>query len=354
MEARMKAQESTRAAPLVRVTRGGVTESLHRGHVVAVDGGGQVVASLGEPATVSYLRSASKPQQAVPFVASGAADRFSFGEREIAVACGSHSGETAHTETVAGMLRKLSLEESALKCGAHEPYSEETARDLRERGERPGPLHNNCSGKHAGMLALARHLGAEVAEYDSPSSPVQQAVARSVVQFSGVPAGRIAVGTDGCGVPSFGVALSALALMAARLVAPPDDWDTETRGACRRIVSAMLSHPEMVEGAGEMDTEIMLRAGGRVVSKVGAEGVYAASVLPCEEWPRGLGVALKIEDGDRAERARPVAVVETLRQLGVLRAPELEALSGFASDTLRNHRGDLVGEVRAAFELNRA
>jgi L-asparaginase II len=353
MDARMEAQETVTPAPLIEVTRGAITESRHRGHVVAVEPDGRVVASLGAPETVTYLRSASKPQQAIPLVESGAADRFGFDEREIAIACGSHSGEPMHTETVARVLRKLGLDESALKCGTHEPYSEETARELRERGEQPGQLHNNCSGKHAGMLALALQLGAPAEGYDEPSSPVQLAVGRAVEQFSDTPSEDIAVGVDGCGVPSFGVTVRAMALMAVRLVAPRKEWAAATREACRRIVSAMRSHPEMVEGTGEMDTEIMLRTGGRLVSKVGAEGVYTAAVLPCAEWPRGLGVALKLEDGDRKERARPVAVIETLRQLGVLRAEELDALSRFARATVRNHRGDNVGEVRAAFELKR-
>jgi L-asparaginase II len=351
MDARMKAVEVPTPAPLVSVTRGGITESRHRGHVVAVDGDGSVVASLGAPETVSYLRSSSKPHQAIPLVASGAADRFGFDEEEVAIACGSHSGEPVHTETVARMLHKIGLDESALKCGAHEPYSKETAKKLRERGEQPTALHNNCSGKHAGMLALAKHLGAPVEEYDLPSSPVQLAVARVVEQFSSIPVEDIAVGTDGCGVPTFGVTVRAMALMAARLVAPPVWWDEPVRGACRRIVAAMTGHPLMIEGTGEMDTEIMTLTGGRLVSKVGAEGVYTASVLPCEEWGRGLGVAIKLEDGDRKERARPVAVVETLRQLGILRPAELDRLSRFARATLRNHRGDRVGEVYAAFKL---
>jgi len=249
------------------------------------------------------------------------------------------------------MLRKLGLDENALKCGAHEPYSEETARLLRERGEQPSPLHNNCSGKHAGMLALALQLGAPVEKYDEPSSPVQRAVGRVIEQFSDTPLKDIVVGTDGCGVPSFGVTVRAMALMAVRLVVPRTGWEAGTREACRRVVSAMRRHPEMVEGTGQMDTEIMLRTKGRVVSKVGAEGVYTAGVSPCEEWPRGLGVAFKLEDGDREERARPVAAVEALRRLGVLRADELGALSRFAGTTLCNHRGDRVGEVRAAFEL---
>ncbi|HEV2705981.1 MAG TPA: asparaginase [Pyrinomonadaceae bacterium] len=347
----MRDHDGEIAVPLVEVRRGEIVESLHRGHVAVVDGDGRLVASLGAPAQVAYLRSSSKPHQAIPFVTSGAAVRFGFDERELAIACGSHSGEPFHTETVAAMLRKLGLDEGALKCGAHEPYSEETARHLRERGEEPTQLHNNCSGKHAAMLAVALQLGAPVAEYDLPESPVQTAILRVIEQFTDMPAQEIAIGTDGCGVPSFGVPVRAMALAAARLVAPPQSWDDALRAACQRIVAAMTAHPQMIEGTSEMDTEIMLRTGGRLASKVGAEGVYTASVLPCDEWPRGLGIALKLEDGDRKERARPVAVIELLRQLGLLRADELEALSTFASETLRNHRGERVGEVRPAFEL---
>src|SRR5918911_1504987 len=140
------------AAPLVEVTRGSITESRHRGHIVAVDGDGQIVSHLGAPHNVTFLRSSSKPHQAIPLVASGAADHFGFTEKEVAIACASHNGETIHTETVAGLLRKIGLEEGALKCGAHEPYSAEAARRLRERGVEPTALHNNCSGKHTGML----------------------------------------------------------------------------------------------------------------------------------------------------------------------------------------------------------
>jgi L-asparaginase II len=349
----MKALEIPTPAPLVKVTRGAITESRHRGHIVAVDSDGRIIASLGAPETVTYLRSSSKPHQAIPLVVSGAADRFGFDEREIAIACGSHSGEPMHTETVARMLRKIGLDESALKCGTHEPYSEEIARELRQRGEQPSQLHNNCSGKHAGMLALAIHLGASVEAYDEPSSPVQISIGRVIEQFSGMLTEDIAVGVDGCGVPSFGVTMRAMALMSVRLVAPHREWDAGTRDACRRIISAMTAHPEMVEGTREMDTEIMLQTRGRLISKVGAEGVYTAGVLPCAEWPGGLGVALKLEDGDRQERARPAAAIEMLRQLGVLRGAELDALSRFSNATLCNHRGDPVGEVRAAFELRR-
>jgi L-asparaginase II len=337
--------------PLVEVKRGSITESRHRGHIAAVDADGKMAAHLGAPETVTYLRSSAKPHQAIPLVASGAAARFGLTDQEIAVACASHSGEPIHTEAVAAMLRKIGLDASALKCGTHEPFGREAARRLRERGEKPSVLQNNCSGKHTGMLALALHLGAPVKTYDQPDNPAQLMIGRTVAQFSGVPIEDIAVGVDGCGVPVFGITVRAMALMYARLVAPLEEWDRATRNACRRVVSAMTSHPEMVGGTTErLDTEMMRAAGGRLISKVGAEGVYTVGVLACEQWPRGLGLALKIEDGED-RRARPTVVIESLRQLGVLTGEALDAVKPYSSFPVRNHRGDTVGEVRASFEL---
>jgi L-asparaginase II len=352
--ANKKQQDVQVAEPLVQVTRGAITESRHRGHVVAVDGDGKIVAYLGAPETVTYLRSSAKPLQAIPLIASGAADRFAFTEKEIALACASHSGEPIHTETVASMLRKIGLGSDTLKCGTHEPFSAEVTRQLHERGEQPSVLQNNCSGKHAGMLALARYLGAPTETYDQPNNSVQLAILRAVSQFSAVPIEEIAVGIDGCGVPVFGVSVRAMALMYARLVAPPTDFDNGTRQACRRVVSAMTAFPELIGGTTDrLDTELMRAAKGRLISKVGAEGVYTVGVLPCSEWPRGLGLALKIEDGENL-RARPTVVIESLRQLGVLKDESLQALAPYSFFPVLNRRGDLVGEVRASFALNQA
>jgi L-asparaginase II len=340
--------------PLVEVTRGGITESRHRGHVVAVEPEGTIAAYLGAPETVTYLRSSAKPHQAIPLVASGAADHFGFTEKEIALACASHSGEPIHTEVAASMLKKIGLEPAALKCGIHEPFSQDVARRLRETGESPNVLQNNCSGKHAGMLALALYLGAPIETYDEPTNPVQLAIGKTISEFTGIPIEDIAVGVDGCGVPVFGITVKAMAQMYARLVSPPADFDDQTRSACARIVSAMTTYPELVGGTSDrLDTEIMRAAKGRLVSKVGAEGVYTVGVLPCEDWPQGLGLALKIEDGDD-HRARPTVVIESLRQLGVLANESLEAVARYAFFPVRNRRGDMVGEVTSEFKLNRA
>jgi L-asparaginase II len=340
-------------APLVEVSRGPIVESRHRGHVAAVDGEGRLVASLGEPDTVTYLRSSAKPFQAVPVVTSGAADRFRLTEAELAIACGSHSGEDLHAATVAGMLKKAGLDESFLKCGEHEPYDRATAERLRASGESPGVLRNNCSGKHAGMLLLSRQLGAPPELYDDPAGPVQQAILRAVSQFSGEPEDDIALGTDGCGVPVFGVSVQTMAQMYARLVAPPAEFEEGARVAARRLVAAMAAHPEFVGGTRErFDTEVMRAGRGLVVSKIGAEGVYTAGVLPCERWPAGLGLAFKIEDGED-RRARSTIAIEALRQLDVWDADAIQRLLPYASFPVLNHRGEKVGQIQPSFELRR-
>lgn len=339
--------------PLVQVTRGSITESRHRGHIMAVEPDGRIVAHLGAPETVTFLRSSAKPHQAIPLVESGAANRFGFSDEEIALACASHSGEPIHTELAASMLKKIGLSPENLKCGTHEPFSPEVTRRLREKGEEPNVLQNNCSGKHAGMLALALHLGAPIENYDEPENPVQLAIGHTVAQFSGIAIEDVAVGTDGCGVPVFGITIKAMALMYARLVSPPTEFDEPTRAACKRIVTAMVNHPELIGGTSDrLDTEMMRGARGSLISKVGAEGVYTAGVLPCEQWPHGLGVALKIEDGDD-HRARPTVVIESLSQLGALDDDAREAVSRYAFFPVRNRRGEVVGEVRASFQLKR-
>lgn len=340
------------AEPLVEIRRGAITESRHRGHVVAVEPDGNVVASLGAPHTVTFLRSSAKPFQALPLLVTGAAERFGFTDEEIALACASHNGEPIHTKLAASMLEKIGLGPEALRCGVHEPYSPEAAGVLRARNEVPNVLHNNCSGKHAGMLAVALQLGAPIDNYESPEHPVQIEIGRAVAQFTDTPAEDFAVGVDGCAAPIFGVSVRAMALAYARLVSPPAGFNRATRDACARIVRVMTAYPELIGGTSErLDTEIMRAASGRVVSKVGAEGVYTAGILPCERWPKGLGLALKIEDGDD-KRARPTVVIESLRQLRVLHDESLEAVSRYAFFPVQNRRGDVVGEIRASFELN--
>ena len=341
------------AESLVEVRRGSITESRHRGHIVVIEPDGNIVNYLGSPQTVTFLRSSAKPLQALPLLTSGAAERFGFTDREVALVCASHNGEPIHTELAASMLQKIGLGPEALKCGIHEPYSVEVAGKLRLQGQSPNVLQNNCSGKHIGMLATALQLGAPTENYHRPENPVQMAIADAVSQFSDVPVTDMVVGVDGCAAPIFGITMRAMALAYARLVSPPHSFDKPTHDACKLIAGVMSAYPELIGGTSDrLDTEVMRAAPGRLISKVGAEGVYTAGVLPCEEWPKGLGIALKIEDGDD-KRARPTVVVETLRQLGVFRDESLERVARYAFFPIVNRPGELVGEVRASFTLKK-
>ncbi len=329
---------------LAEVVRGETIESIHRGHLIVVDGNGETVLSKGNPETVTFIRSSGKPFQAFPVLTSGAAERFGFLDAEIALACGSHSGEKIHTETCAEMLAKIGLSESDLRCGAQVPFNEKIAEALIRGGEKPNQLHNNCSGKHAAMLALAKHLEADLETYEALENPVQQAILDVVSLFTDIPKDEIPIGIDGCAAPNFALPVRAMAKSFARLVFPPKNFDDETREACRRIVSAMMNYPQMIGGTERLDTIIMQSARGKIISKIGAEGVYVAGILPSERWKRGLGIALKIEDGDD-KRARAVVIIELLRALGVIDRTNDENLREYSPMTIKNRRGDTVGTV---------
>jgi L-asparaginase II len=331
---------------LARVIRGGTIESVHRGHLSVVDGVGNVVARAGNPATVTFFRSAAKAFQAIPFIKSGAPEFFGFAENEIALACASHSGEKFHTRIAANMLEKAGLSEADLRCGAHLPFDEETAEEMIRAGEKPTQLHNNCSGKHAAMLAFARHIGADIKTYDLLENPIQQQILECVAEFSETPKKEIKIGIDGCAAPNFALPVSAMARSFAKLVFPPENMDAKTLAACRRIISAKISYPELIGGTKRLDTIIMQAAPGKIISKVGAEGVYLAGILPSAKWKTGLGIALKIEDGED-RRARPVVAVELLRHLGILSENDLTEISPMI---IYNRRGDAVGKVETSFK----
>lgn len=333
---------------LAKAIRGETVESIHRGHLIVVDGAGARIAAVGDPETVTFFRSSAKPFQAIPFVMSGAAERFGFLETEIALACASHSGEEVHVSTAERMLSKIGLAEADLRCGAHLPFNEKRAEEMLRAGEKPTQLHNNCSGKHSAMLAFARHIGADLKTYDSPANPIQQAILRTVAEFTETAESEISIGTDGCAAPNFALTLKGMAASFARLVFPPADFSAELREACRRIVTAMMNYPELIGGSERLDTILMQAARGRFVSKIGADGVWLCGVLPSPKWKKGLGIALKIEDGDD-KRARPPIAIEVLRQLGIFRP---ETLSDYSPLPIKNRRGDEVGRVEANFDLS--
>jgi L-asparaginase II len=328
---------------LAKVVRGNTVESIHRGHLIILTGDGETLFSAGNPKTVTFIRSSAKPFQAMPFITSGACDEYMFSEEGLALACASHSGERIHVRIAEQMLLRIEMNEAYLRCGAHLPFNEKEAERMLRENEPPTQLHNNCSGKHAAMLAVAKHIEADLQTYEELDHPVQQLILEAVAAFTGVEANKIKIGVDGCAAPNFALPVAAMAQAFANLVSPPDEIDPKLRDAAARIVSAMVKFPELIGGTERLDTMLMQAAPERIISKVGADGVWLCAVLPCERWPKGLGIALKIEDGDD-RRARPVVAVEVLRQLGILEADSLPDVSPMA---IKNRRGDVVGEVVA-------
>jgi L-asparaginase II len=329
---------------LAKVIRGETLESVHRGHLVVMDGSGEIHASIGNPDYLTFFRSAAKPFQALPLITSGGADRFGFTEDEIAIACASHSGEPIHVQTVARMLEKAGFTEGYLKCGTHLPFNDAEAKRMMKSGERATQLHNNCSGKHTAMLAFARHIGADPSSYDSFDNPIQQEILKTTAEFAELSIDEIRLGIDGCAAPNFAMPISAMARSFMNLINPPDSFADNVKRACRRIVFAMSNHPELIGGTERLDTIIMQASPGKLISKVGAEGVWLCAVLPNEKYTNGLAIALKIEDGDD-RRGRPIVAVEILRQLRILSAGQLTEISPMA---IKNRRGEIVGRAEAS------
>ncbi|MBW2092425.1 MAG: asparaginase [Deltaproteobacteria bacterium] len=326
---------------LVRVTRGGLVESLHRGSIVVADASGRQVAALGNPDEVVFLRSAAKPPQALPVIETGAADRFGLTPEEIAVMCGSLNGQDFQVAAVRSILNKVGLEPTALDCGIHRPSHRPTARAMSQAGEKPTELHNNCAGKHAAMLVLCVHHDWPIEGYTESDHPVQRLILNRIAELTDVPAEQIGLGIDGCGVPVFALPLKNLALAYARMAEAAASSKPE---AMARLMSAMLSHAEMIAGDERICTEAMRVGQGRFLAKTGAEGTYALA-LP----DRGWGVALSLEDG-HARGVNPV-VVETLVQLGQLSREEAARLAAYHHPVIRNHRGEEVGFSETVFDL---
>lgn len=331
------------AEKIIDVTRGSIVESSHFGHIAVVDLEGNILYSVGDPHRVTYARSSSKPLQAIPVVESGAAEHYNFSQADIALICASHSGETQHTERVSDILSRIHLPVEALQCGTHIPHDQEGYKKLIREGGELTPLHSNCSGKHSGMLTFASHIEADPATYREIDNPVQVAMRAAVADMAGMKPEEIIIGTDGCGVPVFGLPLDRLALAFAKL-SDPSGLPEKRRETVETITSAMIAHPEMVAGTNRFCTELMGALKGRVIGKAGAEGVYTAGVMG-----KGIGIAVKVEDGNI--RAAYPAVVGVLEQLGFLNEADLQALQHHRVPLVKNMRQDTVGELHVAFTL---
>lgn len=304
----------------VENSRGSVVESRHAVHVAVVDGNGRLVASAGDPNLVTFWRSAAKPFQAVPLVEDGVVERVGLTPQDLALACASHSSEPGQVARVREFLQRVGCSERDLLCGPHRPLSDAVAKDYETRGVRLTAVYSNCSGKHTGMLALAKHHGWPTEFYARSDHPVQRRCLKAVSEYSDVPAQDIGVAVDGCGVACFALPLHSMALAYTRLEGP--------------ILEAMTVHPELIAGEGRPCTELMRAHPGRVVAKVGAEGVYSALLIR-----ESIGVTLKVEDGHSVASA--LAIASVLAELGLKPQP-----ASLLTKPITNSRGETVGEMR--------
>ncbi|MBL8908412.1 MAG: asparaginase [Rhizobiales bacterium] len=323
---------------LVEVTRGGIVESRHSGSYAVVNGEGRVVASAGEIDMPVFPRSAIKALQCLPVIESGAADHYGFSDEEIALVCSSHNGEPRHVAAARSMLAKTGLGEEAYECGAHWPIETQALHAMIRADEKPGQIHNNCSGKHAGMLAVARRIDADHHGYVERGHDVQRRIAKVLSEMCDVDADALPCGIDGCSVPTWAIPLRNLALGFARL-GSGESLDPERKAAAARIIAAVRAHPFMVAGTDRFCTRLMTKI-PRAFVKTGAEGVFCGAVPHA-----GLGIALKCDDG--AGRASEAAFAAVLARLDVWTPEEKAALAPFAHATLKNWRKIEVGEVKA-------
>jgi L-asparaginase II len=319
----------------VVATRGQEIESRHQVHAVVVGDGDERIAQSGDPELVSSWRSCAKPFQVMPLLEAGGFDQLQWGDDELALSCASHGGEPEHVAVAQRMLEDLGLEEGDLACGPHDPLSSRGMKLLRESGARLSRLHNNCSGKHAAMLARAQTAGWPSYGYERREHPVQRCCLQAVATWAGVPEEKIGQAVDGCGVVAFALPLEAMARAWARLgraVRAGDEIPT-------RIVHAMRTHPFLIGGTDRFDSVLIEETEGRVVAKIGAEGVHSVAVPDL-----GIGFAVKVDDG--AQRAQFPAVLRILQEFGVLPSTVPVRLEEFLRRPVRNTRGEVVGEIR--------
>jgi L-asparaginase II len=332
--------DETDAAPIaVEVTRGGMVESVHRAVVAVADAKGGIVHGWGPIDRPIYARSAIKPLQTIAVIESGAADAFNLGEDEITLCCASHRAEPIHVDRVIPWIGRLGLGVDDFECGPQMPGNEASAQALIAAGIAPTRAHNNCSGKHSGMLTTAVHMGEPVKGYTRPDHPVQSRLIQLMGELGEVDLSKTARGVDGCGIPVFGAPLKVIAHAMAKL-ADPSGLSEPRAAACRRIIKACAANPKLISGTGTFNSVVLAETGVRCLLKGGAEGVYTAAIPDL-----GLGVCLKIDDG--AGRGAAAAMLSVLRHLGVLDDAAAERIDKAVVREVRNWSGTLCGEIRA-------
>jgi L-asparaginase II len=322
----------------VRRWRGDEIESRHEVHAALAASDGTLLAWAGDAQQRAFLRSAAKPIQILPLIEDGLVERLGLTTPELAVMAASHNGEPIHVDAVRSILAKAGLEPAHLQCGVHEPIHPPSAEALRAAGEKPSALHNNCSGKHAGMLAVCRARGWPLETYRDPEHPLQRRILSLVADLAGMAESTIGIGVDGCGAPTFALPVSAMAVAFARLAHADARRGNDRARAVGVVFDAMAAHPEYVAGTGRLCTDLMSRIGANVVVKTGAEGIFVAALRGEER-----GMALKIADG--AKRAQDPALVALLADLGALDPETLQALERHAGPPVVNRGGVVVGRI---------
>lgn len=325
---------------LVQMIRAGVVDCVHRGHVSVVDAAGKLIFAAGDADSVVYLRSCAKPFQAVAVVRSGAAAKYAFTNEELAVMAGSHNGTPEHTRIVQGILQKIGADTTELGCGVGAPISRAAYEQLLLGGHRPSVLEHNCSGKHSGMLAACRAMGWDSADYLAADHPVQQMILDIIAEYADMNPADIAIGLDGCGVPTFGLPMQKTALLFARLGASAADSGSDLG----IIARAMQQHPLLSSGDGRVDASLALATNGRLICKDGAEGLLGIGITD-----RASGIAVKISDG--SQRAHIPVVSALMRDLGCISPDEAAALEKLMPSVVRNGLGQPAADLRSVLSV---
>ena len=330
-----------------KVYRGDTVEAIHHASIAVVDAGGKLSHYLGDPNHIIMSRSAIKPFQALPLILSGAADNYGFTAEQLSIICGSHNGTNEHRELVVSILDRAVCGPGDLQCGVHLPIFMRIAESYPGNGEDKDPVRHNCSGKHAGFLALAKYLGEDIGEYLNPEKKTQQAVQKAVAEITEYPQEEMRVSVDGCSAPNFSLPLFNLALGFKKLACAQGS-SPEASMALARIKTAMTEYPEMFSGEGRFDLDLMRSFPGNVVCKVGAEALQG---IGFSDPP--LGIAVKIHDGN--SRALWPVCVEVLKQLGMIaKGGDFSYLKRYESPSVRNARGLVTGQITPAFQLREA
>lgn len=328
---------------VAKTYRGDIVDLTHIGHITVVDYTGKILYHYGDPERVTFARSSAKPIQAIPILESGAVDKYELTEREVAILCASHSGESFHIEAVRSILGKAELSEEYLQCGSHYPISSYAAEELKKKGLEPENIHCNCSGKHSGMLITTNYYGEDLSTYYKPEHPTQKRILKTISEVCEYDEEKIIIGTDGCGVPVHAMPLYKFAQGFAKL-SKPELFDSKREKAVKIITNAMTKYPEMVAGTDRICTDLMKSCGDRLFAKSGAAAYYAIGLKD-----KGIGIAVKMEDGNSS--IVPAVVLETLKQLDVITEDELNKLEKYYVLKSINHKKEVVGETKVEFKL---